>query len=321
MRIPGIPFHQGRNDYTDTDGMHYGIAIHNTSNTASDEAESSYADHRTDGTSSHFYVDADSVIQSLDTDDKAGHAGSREGNENAIAFEITGTNDKTREWWLTHVAWDRLGYVIAYILRHDPDYRGFEVRRASVDEMRKNPKVKAFYSHNDMRLAWGGTTHDDPGPGFPWDALFAAVNAALNPTPLAPKEEDDMGGFAKLDLELTETNIAVPGGSLGWKSPTYLAVCNDTFGVAYGLRIYTTTGDGSWTPIDADGLVLCQSGHVYGFPLPEQTRCVSIVRAGVIGTTVFDPTVPWNPTPPSGGFTPPPPPVPYAGHLSVALER
>lgn len=179
MRIPGIPFHQGRNDYTDADGMHYGIAIHNTSNTASDEAESSYADHRTDGTSSHFYVDGDSVIQSLDTNDKAGHAGSREGNDNAIAFEITGTNDKPRQWWLDNAAWSRLGYVIAYILRHDPDYAGFRVRRATVAEMQANPKVKAFYSHNDMRLAWGGTTHDDPGPNFPWDRLFAAVNAAL----------------------------------------------------------------------------------------------------------------------------------------------
>jgi len=179
MRIPGIPFHQGRNDYTDGDGRHYGFAIHNTSNTASDENEASYADHRTDGTSSHFYVDADSVIQSLDTDAKAGHAGSRYGNENAIAFEITGTNDKSRQWWLDNVAWDRLGYVIAYILQHDPDYAGFQVRRANVSEMRTNPSVKAFYSHDDMRQAWGGTDHTDPGPGFAWDRLFSAVNAAL----------------------------------------------------------------------------------------------------------------------------------------------
>jgi len=40
---PGIPFVEGRNDYTDVDGKKYGIAIHNTSNNASDEAEASYA--------------------------------------------------------------------------------------------------------------------------------------------------------------------------------------------------------------------------------------------------------------------------------------
>ena len=193
MRIPGITFHQGRNDYSDADGMHYGIAIHNTSNTANDTSEASYADHRTDGTSSHFYCDADSVTQSLDTNDRAGHAGSKQGNDNAIAFELTGTNDKSRQWWLDNIAWPKLGYVIAYILQHDPDYKGFQVRRASVQEMRDNPKVKAFYSHNDMRLAWGGTDHDDPGPNFPWDRLFSAVNAALG------GEDDDMANAAEIN--------------------------------------------------------------------------------------------------------------------------
>lgn len=184
MRIPGIPYVQGGNSYTDGDGLHYGIAIHDTSNTASDEAEASYAEHRSDGVSSHFYVDGDSVIQSLDTDAKAGHAGSSNGNNSAIAFELAGLDSRSRQWWLDNIAWSRLGYVIAYILQHDPDYAGFQVRRASVAEMQANPRVKAFYGHDDMRRAWGGTTHTDPGENFPWDRLFAAVNAAL--------EGDDM---------------------------------------------------------------------------------------------------------------------------------
>lgn len=155
------------------------IAIHNTSNDASAEAEASYATRRTDGISSHLYVDADSVIQSLDTRDKAGHAGSTNGNENAIAVEITGTNGKSREWWLANVAWDKLGAALAAIIRsHWPD-GSFRVRRASVAEMKINPKVRAFYGHDDMRLAWGGTTHTDPGPNFPWDRLFAVTTAAL----------------------------------------------------------------------------------------------------------------------------------------------
>lgn len=201
MRIPGITYHQGRNSYSDRDGVHYGLAIHNTSNTASDESEASYADHRTDGTSSHFYCDRDSVTQSLDTNAKAGHAGSSNGNENAIAFEITGTNDKSRDWWLSNVAWSQLGYVIAYLIQHDPDFAGFQVRRASVAEMKSNPKVKAFYSHNDMRLAWGGTTHDDPGPNFPWDRLFSAVNEALGGTPpTAQGGDDDMAEKDVIDI-------------------------------------------------------------------------------------------------------------------------
>lgn len=179
MRVPGIPFVQGRNDYTDYDGKKYGIAIHNTSNDASDSGEANYATRRTDGISSHFYVDADSVTQSIDTDDRVGHAGSNTGNENAIAVEITGGNGKSRQWWIDNVAWDKLASVLAYVIKNDPDFEGFQVRRASVSEMKSSPRVKAFYGHNDMRLAWGGTLHTDPGENFPWDHFLAKVKQAI----------------------------------------------------------------------------------------------------------------------------------------------
>jgi N-acetylmuramoyl-L-alanine amidase CwlA len=114
VRVPFIPYVQGRNDYTDGDNRKYGFAIHNTSNNASDSGEASYAARRTDGISAHLYADADSVTQSIDTEDKTGHAGSGHGNENAISIEITGANGKSRDWWLANVAWDLLGRVIAY---------------------------------------------------------------------------------------------------------------------------------------------------------------------------------------------------------------
>lgn len=179
MRVPGLTFVQAKGDYADNDGWHYGFAIHATANTASDTAEASYASHRTDGTSAHFYVDGDSVTQALDTDRKAGHAGSAYGNNNAVAVEVTGLNSWTRAQWLERVAWNKLGAVIAYIVRKDPDYSGWQNRRASVSEMRSNPRVKALYGHDDMRQAWGGTTHTDPGPNFPWDRLTQAIGDAL----------------------------------------------------------------------------------------------------------------------------------------------
>lgn len=179
MIVPGIRFVQGRNAYNDGDNRKYAICIHNTSNDASDEGEASYAARRTDGVSSHFYCDHDSVTQSIDTADKCGHVGSAIGNENSIAVEITGANAKSRAWWLSNVAWDDLGAVLAKVIRHHWPDGSFRVRRATVAEMKANPKVKAFYSHDDCRRAWGGTTHTDPGPNFPWDRLFSAVNAAL----------------------------------------------------------------------------------------------------------------------------------------------
>lgn len=174
-----MPYVQGRNDYPDQDGRKYGMAIHNTSNDASDTQEASYATRRTDGVSSHFYVDDNSVTQSLDTRDKAGHAGSGIGNENSISWEFSGANGKSRQWWLDNIAWDQVGQVMAYLIKNDPDFRDFQVRRATTREMQINPKIKAFYGHDDMRRAWGGTDHTDPGPNFPWDKLISSVNKYL----------------------------------------------------------------------------------------------------------------------------------------------
>ncbi|MFF0823071.1 N-acetylmuramoyl-L-alanine amidase [Micromonospora haikouensis] len=182
MRVSGVPYVQGRNSYSDGDSRKYGVAIHNTSNDAPARGEASYATRRTDGISSHFYVDNAEVIQSLDTDARAGHAGSRNGNENAVAVEITGVNGWTRQQWLDRVAWDKLATALAQVCRH----YGIEPRRASVAEMQANPKIRAFYGHDDMRRAWGGTTHTDPGPSFPWDHLLALVKQALN------GEDDDV---------------------------------------------------------------------------------------------------------------------------------
>ena len=182
MRIPNIPYVQGRNAYQDRDGRKYGIAIHCTANDATAEQEAAYASRRTDGVSAHFFADSDSVIQSLDTDSRAGHAGSYEGNEHAIAVEITGLVTWSRAQWLDRVAWGPLARVLAILCRH----YDITPRRAKVSEMDLYPKVRAFYGHDDMRRAWGGTTHTDPGPNFPWDHLLATVEQAMT------GDEDDM---------------------------------------------------------------------------------------------------------------------------------
>src|SRR5690606_18391728 len=148
-----IPFVRGRNDYGNS--TKYGIAIHCTANTATAEGEAAYAARRTDGVSAHFFVDHDSIIQSLDTDVRAGHAGSSTGNANAIAVEITGLTSWSRAKWLSSVAWENLGRTRATVIaNHWPD-GSFQVRRASVSEMRANPRVRALYGHDDMRRAWG----------------------------------------------------------------------------------------------------------------------------------------------------------------------
>ncbi|SDZ39921.1 N-acetylmuramoyl-L-alanine amidase [Micromonospora pattaloongensis] len=167
MRVPGVRFVQGRNRYGTS--TKYAIAVHATANTASAADEAMYATRRTDGTSAHFYLDRREVIQSLDTRDRAGHAGSTQGNTYAIALEFTGLNSWSRATWLSSVAWDRVGAVLATVSRTHQ----IPARRVTVAQMRADARVRGAYDHNQMRLAWGGTDHTDPGPHFPWDRLLA----------------------------------------------------------------------------------------------------------------------------------------------------
>lgn len=151
------------------------IAIHNTSNNASASNEVSYAKRRTDGVSSHYYVDNKQILQSLDTRHRAWHAGSQVGNTYAISYEITGTNGKSRNWWLKNVAWDLLAKQIA----EDMKRWGIQNKKLTVSEMQRGG-ISGIVTHDDMRRAWGGTTHTDPGSNFPMDYLIKKVNQYLS---------------------------------------------------------------------------------------------------------------------------------------------
>ncbi|MEV1288019.1 N-acetylmuramoyl-L-alanine amidase [Micromonospora sp. NPDC049679] len=185
MRVPGVRFVQGRNRYGTS--TKYAIAVHATANNASAANEAAYATRRTDGTSSHFYADNVEVIQSLDTADRAGHAGSTQGNTYAIAVEFTGLTSWSRAKWLSSVAWERIGAVLAAVSRH----HNIPATRATVAQMRSNPRVRGAYDHNQMRLAWGGTDHTDPGPNFPWDKLLAVWQRHLAPPPPPPPPPEE----------------------------------------------------------------------------------------------------------------------------------
>lgn len=148
------------------------IVIHNTSNDASAEDEASYAKRRTDSVSSHYYVDGSSIVQSLDTDYRAWHVGSPEGNAGGIGYEITGTNAKSRAWWMDHVAWG----LLAGQIRRDCAEHSIAPRLLSISQIRSGET--GIITHDQARRAWGGTTHTDPGPGFPLDYLVDMVKGA-----------------------------------------------------------------------------------------------------------------------------------------------
>lgn len=172
------------------------IAIHNTSNNATAESESSYAKNRTDSVSSHYYVDNNSIVQSLDTKNRAFHAGSQVGNTYAIAYEITGTNSKSRDWWMKNVAWDLLAKQIAT----DMKLWGIQNKHLSISEMQRGG-ISGIVTHDDMRRAWGGTTHNDPGGNFPMDYLISKINQYLSGGSGGGNEDDMAGEIADAALK------------------------------------------------------------------------------------------------------------------------
>lgn len=263
MRVQGIPFIQGRNAYTDKDGLKFGIAIHDTSNDATARQEADYATRRTDGVSSHFYVDDTEIIQSLDTASRAGHAGSSTGNENAIAVEITGVNGWSRSQWLANVDWEALaGALRQVIAAHWPD-GSFQIRRATVAEMKSTPKVKAFYGHDDMRQAWGGTTHTDPGPNFPWDHLFASLN------PISPKGTGMAALLRNVDVGAPPNDYYVLADGVAWPAPS-----GDAIGWQISGRFYNNGAPGN-SPIAAM------------FGNPQQTGEAPWVEVPTFSASVF----------------------------------
>lgn len=182
MIVSGLPYIPARWVFADGDGLKYGFAIHATDNKNRANAfqEAANAAHREDKVSTHFFIDKHNVVQVMDTLAKAAHAGSSTGNENAIAFEFCGMTTDPREWWLENIDWPFISSVMVEVIHAHWPNGGFEIRRATVEEMKTTPRVKALYSHNDMRLAWGGTDHTDPGDGFPWDWLFDNIMSFID---------------------------------------------------------------------------------------------------------------------------------------------
>lgn len=175
--------------YTATRTRKKYIMIHATANDASAEAEASYAKRRPDRVSSHYYVDDDSIVQSLDTDYRAWHAGNREGNDRAIAYELTARNMNVgRAWWvdLDNIEWPLMVAAIARDCRE----HGIAPRNLTVAELREG-RLTGFCMHFEGNEAWGGSDHTDPGPNFPMNHLVNQVQRALEEDVMTKEEVEE----------------------------------------------------------------------------------------------------------------------------------
>jgi hypothetical protein len=122
-----------------------------------------------EGIASHNCVDDNSVVQCVALRDTAHTTGDNPGNPRGINWELAGFARQTRAEWL-----DAFGLAMfaqmASIVRADAARFGIPLERRTIAELKAfKPGIT---SHDDIGEAFGGTTHTDPGPAFPWDEFL-----------------------------------------------------------------------------------------------------------------------------------------------------
>jgi N-acetyl-anhydromuramyl-L-alanine amidase AmpD len=130
------------------------VVIHATFNTASDENEAHYAEHRSDQVSAHFYNDGDSVIQALDTDLIA-YGCYPIGNSRSVQFELVGLDwdhDPPGPGAVSDATMREVAPIVARVCRQ----YGIPMRKVGPAELRAG--VAGICGHADVTLAWGRAT-------------------------------------------------------------------------------------------------------------------------------------------------------------------
>lgn len=142
------------------------------------ENTAAYFANPTDGrqVSAHYCVDNNSAVQCVREQDVAWTVGNRPGNNRGVNFELAGRARQTRAQWLDPYGLAMFN-IAAPIAAHSMTRWSIPNRWCTVADLRA--RRAGHTTHNDLRVAFGGTTHTDPGPNFPHDHVLAVVDAAL----------------------------------------------------------------------------------------------------------------------------------------------
>lgn len=129
--------------------------------------------------SSHYCSDDNSVVQCVLLQNVAWTVGNRPGNNRGINWELCGFASQSTAQWLDPFGAAMFNRVVP-IMRSDGIRYGIPPVRRTIAELRAF--IPGVTSHNDLRLAFGGTDHTDPGANFPW-AYFMALLQGAAPIP------------------------------------------------------------------------------------------------------------------------------------------
>lgn len=158
------------------------IVVHYTAGSegpTSAEDGAAYDQRRTDGTSAHYYVDQNSIVQCVYTWNRA-HTALWNGNQVGIHYELCGTV-QSRAQWLDAASSATIKNAAVQMVR-DMEKYGIPAVRLTPQQVRAGHR--GICGHADVTFAWpeDGGDHTDPGTEFPWDVLIKAIQEGSSVT-------------------------------------------------------------------------------------------------------------------------------------------
>lgn len=164
------------------------VVIHSTEGSEginSAEAGVAYDKVRTDGTSTHLFVDTDTALMEVRYSDTA-HAARAHGNACGIQVELCGRAGQTDAQWHDAASRPMLRLAAREVAAICREF-GLPVRRLSVPEVRAayyapvGQRPKGICGHIDVTRAYPEDqgSHTDPGPNFPWTEFLSMVSAEM----------------------------------------------------------------------------------------------------------------------------------------------
>lgn len=173
------------------------VVLHYTAGSegpTSAENGADYDKRRTDGTSTHYFVDSSGpALQEVPDGDRA-HAALYRGNEIGIHIEICGTL-QTRAQWLDPTSYATL-VTTAALTREICDRHGFQLKQLNSAQTRAayydSVKPTGITDHGRVTAAFpeDGGNHTDVGTEFPWDVFMEMVTGGS--TPQQRRRDDKM---------------------------------------------------------------------------------------------------------------------------------
>lgn len=153
-------------------------------------------------TSAHYCVDNNSVVQCVKDRDGAYHAPP---NQFSIGIEHAGYARQTKAEWLDEYGVAMLRDQSAPLVKLLMREHNIPHVWLSVQDLRNGKR--GITSHNNVSLAFGQSSHTDPGPNFPVAEFMAWCQPDSGPVTPTPPTHDPYGGNMRFLLTPDGTGI------------------------------------------------------------------------------------------------------------------